>query len=234
MNTAIAEIESLMAHPAPGIVFAAHARANLPQRAHPSCHAWGGRMTAAEREELTALAAGSPELADLVDVYERSNGVYLFYMKCPHCDESHWGLTLLPISEWAPATAVWQADGDCASFMEGCDLYSKGQWRVFASMPSEGMHLVQFFSGEHEGKKLAGKIYCIGLDGYLGFQDEVAPNLSALMQDIARDPAAFFDRLGFCWSVAVDEGCFGDPIDEYIADVRDHPDAAPWPPTRPM
>ncbi|MCC6968784.1 MAG: hypothetical protein IT434_01050 [Phycisphaerales bacterium] len=233
MNTAIAAIESLMGDPAPGLVFGVHERAKLPRRAHPSRHAWGSEVTTAERKELIALTAGSPELADLLDVYERSNGVHLFYLKCPNCDEPHWGLTLLPISEWATATAVWQAGGDCASLMEGCDLYHKGQWRVIASMPSEEMHLVQFFSGEHDGEKLAGKIYCIGLDGYLGFQEEVAPNLSSLMQDIAQDPAAFFDRLGFGWTVEVDEGCFGDPIEQYIADVRGHPDAVQWPPTRP-
>ena len=233
MNTALTGIDDLMAHPAPGIVFGEHERAKLPRRAYPSRHAWGSAMTADERQELIGLVADSPQLADLLALYDRSNGVQLFYLKCPHCDDPHWALSFLPVSAWAEATAQWQDDGDCAPIMEGCELFTHGQWRVIASMPSEAMHLVQFFSGEHGGEQLAGKIFCIGLDGYLGFEEEVAPSLSALIDEIKRDPAAFFDRLGFAWMVDTGEGCFGDEIEQYIADVRGHPDAAPWPPTRP-
>lgn len=221
-----------MAHPAPGIIFDALDRRGIPRRAHPTRHAWGGGMTLAERQELTGLVAGSPQLADVVEVYERSNGVDLFGLKCPHCDEPHWGLSLLPVSEWAAATARWQADGECASFMEGCSIYAYGQWRVIASLADEGMQLVQFFSGEYQGRQLAGNIFCIGLDGCLGFEEEIAPSLSSLMNEIVDDPAAFFRRLGFGWSVATDDGIFSNTIEQYVADVRGHPDAAPWPPTK--
>jgi hypothetical protein len=233
MNTALTTIEGLMAHPAPGLVFGTNEQANLPRRAYPTHHAWGGVMSEQERRELTTLVAGSVQLGDLLELYQRANGVHFFYLKCPHCDEPHWALSLLPVSDWSAATSEWKPGGDCAYFMEGCDLYSHGEWRVIASTPSESMRLVQFFSGEHRGEQLAGKIFCIGLDGYLGFEEEVAPSLSALMQEITRDPVAFFNRIGFGWSVGTDLGCFGDTMEQYIPDMRDHPNAATWPPTRP-
>lgn len=190
-------------------------------------------MTAEERRELSSLVAGAPELADLMELYEKSNGVDLFYLKCPNCDEPHWALSFLPISEWAAATAHWQPGGDCGWCTESCELYKLGTWRVVASLPSEELRLVQFFSGEEGEKKLSGKIFCIGLDGYLGYEEEVAPSLSALLDEIVRDPAAFFKRLGFSWVFQTDEGYFGDVIGSYLPDMRGDPDAQPWSPTRP-
>jgi hypothetical protein len=234
MRTAIATLETLLSHPAPGVVFSEHDRAGVPCRAHPSRHQWRGVLNSEDRATLDRLVGGNPALSDLKTVYERSDGVDLFYLKCPNCDEPHWALSLLPVSQWHAATAQWKDDGNCAWLMKGGDLYQHGEWRVIASMPSEEMRLVQFFSGEFEGKPLAGRIYCIGLDGYLAFDEEVAPNLSALLEDLLRDPAAFFERVGFSWTVDTGEGHYGDPIDGYVADVRGHPNGAPWPPTRPL
>ena len=234
MNTAVTSIETLMAHPAPGIVFGPHERAKQPRRAHPSLHSWGAVMSELEHQELIGLTAGVPELDDLREVYRRSNGVGLFALKCSRCEDPHWALCLLPVSEWTEATASWQPGGDCASFMEECDLYNHGQWRVIASTADGSTQLVQFFSGQYRGEKLAGKIFSIGLGGILGFHEEVAPSLSALMDEITRDPTAFFDRIGFVWSVDLGDECFGDPIEHYTLDIGNHPDAMPWPPIRPV
>lgn len=233
MTNALARLETLLAHPAPGLVFGPHKRAMLARRAHASRHERGGVMSSAERQELDRLVGGRPELADLRELYECFDGARLFSLKCPRCDDPHWGLSLLPVSEWDAATGRWRAGGECASFMEECTLYTRGEWRVIAATANEGMSLVQFFSGERDGESLAGRIFCIGLDGVLGFEEEVAGSLSAMMDEMVRDPAAFFGRLGFCWSVESDHGCFGDPVESYVADVRGHPDAAPWPVVRP-
>ena len=227
MNSAMASIRELMAHPAPGLVFGPHERAKLPRRAHPTRHKSWSPISERERAELDGLIAGAPELADLAELYAWSNGLDLFALPGPGGDEQAWALSLLPVRQWAGATARWLPGGECESFMEECELYHNGTWRIFATFPSEGMNLVLFFSGEYEGRALAGRIFCLGLDGYLGFEDEVAPSFSALMQEIGRDPAGFFDRLGFTWEVQSPAGWFGDPIEAYVADVRDHPDAKP-------
>ncbi|MEQ8845092.1 MAG: hypothetical protein RIB58_09580 [Phycisphaerales bacterium] len=225
MKSAVASIQELMAHPAPGLVFGPHERAKLPRRAHPTRHTLSSPIGERERGELDRLIAGAPELADLAELYAWSNGVDLFALPGVGGEEQAWALSLLPVRLWAGATALWMPGGECESFMEECELYHNGTWRVFATFPSEDMNLVQFFSGEYEGRALAGRIFCVGLDGYLGFEEEVAPNLSALMDEVRRDPAAFFDRLGFGWEI----GLYGDPIEAYVADVRDHPDAMPGP-----
>ncbi len=221
MKNAMTSIQELMAHPAPGLVFGPHERAKLPRRAYPTRHKSWTPINQNERGELDRLIAGAPELADLAELYAWSNGLDLFALPGPGGDEQAWALSLLPVRLWAGATAHWLPGGDCEAFLEDCPLYDHGSWRVFATFPSEGMNLVQFFSGEYESQALAGRIFCVGLDGYLGFEEEVAPNLSALMEEVVRDPAAFFDRLGFGWEV----GLYGDPIEAYVADVRGHADA---------
>ena len=233
MTTALAAIEEFMSHPAPGLVLEQHEEANLPRRVHPTRHEWLAAIGPKERAELHRLVADYHELADLKELYERSNGVKLFYLKCPHCDEPHWALSFLPVRDWARASKVWRKGGMSSWALEECDMYTHGEWRVIAILPSEQMNLVQFFSGEYEGQKLAGKIFCIGLDGYMGFEEELAPSLSALLEEIQRDPAAFFNRLGFSWMVQTDEACFGDSIGGYMPDMRGEPDASPWPATRP-
>lgn len=232
MKMVLESIEELMQHPSPGLVFGPHDRALLPRRAHPTSHAWKGHMSAEESRLLTQLAAGLPARNGLEALYKRSNGVDLFILKCPNCEEPHPAISFLPVSQWESATAAWKGDSEMASFMEGCDLYSQGEWRVIGSMASEEMRLVQFFSGNFEGEDVAGRIYCIGLDGYLGFEDVVAESVDELLDQVLKDPAAFFDRVGFTWLVDTDQGCFGDPIEAYTADVRQHPHSSPWPPTR--
>jgi hypothetical protein len=104
MSTALASIEALMSHPAPGFVLEMHQEAKLPRRVHPTRHEWLAAIGPKERAELHRLVAESPQLADLKELYERSNGVNLFYLKCPHCDEPHWALSFLPVRNWARAS----------------------------------------------------------------------------------------------------------------------------------
>lgn len=191
-------------------------------------------MSAQESRLLSELTAGVPALQGLVELYKKSNGVDLFNLKCPNCEVPHPALSFFPVSEWEAVTAPWLPGGDMASFMEGCELYVNGVWRVIATFPSEEMRLVAFFKGQDNGEDMAGRIYCIGLDGYLGFEEIVAESVDALLESIVNDPAAFFNRVGFSWHVDTDHGCFGDSIDGYVPDQRLHPDRAPWPPTRPL
>ncbi len=229
--TALDHVNAMFSDPAPGLVFSKHERAAKPRRAHPTPHTWKGSMTGAERAVLDALAPpGDAALADLRALYARSNGVDLFTLTCPDCDDPHPAVQFLPVGEWEEKTAAWKPGGMCASFMEECPLYTCGEWRIIATLASEGMSLVMFFSGEHEGEPQAGRLYCIGLDGYLGFQELLAPDLGTLIGDIRRDPAAFFKRLGFSWVVNGEAGSFGDEIEGYAPDVRAHDAYAPWPP----
>jgi hypothetical protein len=232
MKSALAGIQSLLDHPEPGLVFGPHERAKQPRRAHPSGHALGGPMRASERRTLLKLVGDSPKLVDLLELYEQANAADLFYVRVPESDDPIPAISFLPVREWAAATAVWK-DGECSSMLEECELFRRGEWRVIAQIEDESMCLVQFFSGTFGGKQLPGRIYCLGLDGHLGFEEQVAPNLSKVISEIVRDPAAFFGRIGFTWSVASSRGdYFGDPIEAYVADVRRHPDAKPWPRTQ--
>ena len=234
MNSVLESIDALMAHPFPGLVFKPHGDAGVPRRAHPTPHLLKGAMSEQEQQELAQLAGGASALQGLVDFYRRSNGADLYILKCPNCEVPHPAISFLPVSEWAAATAAWQPGGEMASFMEGCDLYTQTTWRVIASLPSEEMRLVQFFSGHYQGQDVAGRICNIGLDGYLGFEDVVAESFEGLLASIINDPAEFFNRLGFTWIVETDQGCYGDPIEGYTPNLQLHPDRAPWPPTRPL
>lgn len=234
MRSACECIDELLSHPAPGLIFAAHDRIGLPRRAHPTPHLFKGAMSEQEVRELSQLANGAPVLQGLVDFYRRSNGADLYTLKCPNCEVPHPAISFLPVSEWAAATAAWQPGGEMASCMEGCDLYTQTTWRVIASLPSEEMRLVQFFSGHYEGKDMAGRICSIGLDGRLGYDEVVAENFDGLLASIANDPVEFLDRLGFTWIVETDRGRDGDPIEGYTPNLQLHPDRASWPPTRPL
>jgi hypothetical protein len=229
VTTALLRIEELMAHSAPGLAFGPHQFAKLPRRVHATAHAWGGALSVAEREELDRLTLNSSVFDDLHEVYQRANGACFFLMESQRDNEAHWGFQLLPIEAWREITDMWLPGGDYASFMEKCDLYKHGEWRVIAMIGDGGMFLIQFFSGERDGESLAGRIFCVGLGGLLGYEEEVAESFSSLIESVVRDPAAFFCRMGFTWSVESEEGCFGDPLERYVSDVRGDPDVQPWP-----
>jgi hypothetical protein len=234
MKSALECIDELLSHPAPGLIFAAHDRLGLPRRAHPTPHLFKGAMSELEDQELARLANGAATLQGLIDFYRRSNGADLYILKCPNCEVPHPAISFLPVSEWAAATAAWQPGGEMAFCMEGCDLYAQTTWRVIASLPSEEMRLVQLFSGQYQGQDVAGRICCIGLDGYLGFDEVLAESFEGLLASIIKAPADFFNRLGFSWIVETDQGRCGDVIEGYTPNLQSHPDRAPWPPTRPL
>lgn len=223
MSTALSLLQTFLAHPAPGLLYAPHDGAKLGERAYTTSHKCEPPPTARSLEALQKLCERAPrELADVRAVWERWDGVDLLKIQDPDV-ENVYALSLLPIGEWDRASAAWHEGGDCSDFMRDCEMYTRGTWRVIGQLSSEGMCLVLFFDGEHEGAPLAGRMFCLGLDGYLGFEEELAPNFSAFVAEFTRDPARFFDRLGFTPSVSSRYGCFGDPIQTYMPDIRGHP-----------
>jgi hypothetical protein len=209
-------------------VFPAHKWAPAPERAYATPHRAARGPSRAETAELARLAgSGSTELAALVEVYSQHNGAELCLLQDGLNQREVAALTLLPIQQWEEATEPWR-DGEIAEFMEGCELYRSGTWRVVAQLPSEDQSLVTFFGGVCRGEPLAGKMFCIGLDGLLGFEELLAPDFGAFIQEFTSNPAAVFERIGFCWYVKGKDGTYGDPIEGYVPDVRTHPHLTPW------
>jgi hypothetical protein len=225
--SALATLRSLFAHPAPGLLFAAHSRAGVGERAFSSPHRAEPPPPADQAAALVALCAANPLAhADLIEFYLAHNGAELCLLWHDDGETEEAALTLLPISYWDGITSEWST-GHLRDFMSGCDMYTHGTWRVIAQMPSEGMCLTYFFDGEHEGESLACRMCCIGLDGYLGFEETLAMGFGAFASEFSRDPAAFFNRIGFCCGVSGNGGNFGDPVDLYLPDVHAHPSLRP-------
>jgi hypothetical protein len=218
-------------HPCPGLVFPVHERAMQPERAYPTPHLLGGPATPAELRELDALIFPSRSSHQtLLAFYAMHDGAFLLRLCRPDDDEDAGAVSLLPISQWREFTQPYLEGGDMAWAMENCPLYTHGNWRVIGVSPSEGLSFVMFFDGEYEGRALAGRMFCIGLDGYLGYEEELASSFDDFLDQIGRDPVAFFDKIGFCWHIDMGNGSgFGDPIGGYVPDVRKHPAFREWP-----
>jgi len=173
---------------------------------YPTPHHAKEPPSAAALAELERLTAPDPAAhASLIKVYSQYDGLDFCNLYCPDCPDGHPALSLLPVEEWKAATDPWLPGGEMASFMEGGGYYDSGSWRVIGRLPSEAMCVVLFFDGAFEGMSLTGKVFTIGLDGYLGFEDELSK-----MEDGK-------------------ESHFGDPIESYLPDARAHPALAHWP-----
>jgi hypothetical protein len=165
---------------------------------------------------------------DFVECYERINGAAVCVLWESINTREIAALTLLSIEDWEVATEPWSS-GELAGFMQGCAMFTRGTWRVIAELPSESQCLVYFFDGEHEGRALAGSMFCLGLDGILGFEEVLAPSFAEFIGELTRDPAALLDRIGFCWHIMRDARVgWGDPVEAYVPDVRGHPDLTEW------
>lgn len=219
---------TLLSHPAPGLVFGAHQFAGVGERAYATPHHAAPPPSRPGMQLLESLTAKHRDaLSDVVEVYSAHDGLGFCELYDRDMDRTVPALRLLPISGWEEATEEWRS-GDCSRFMEDVAMYHAGQWRVIGQMPCEGLSLVVFFGGDYEGKPLAGRMFCLGLDGYLGYEEELAPSLDAFARSFAADPAAVFKRIGFGWGVETERGNFGDPIQSYVADVRGHPSLTRW------
>lgn len=219
----------MLSHPAPGLVFGPHKGARIGRRAYGTPHRPGNPAGHESLKVLRSLAADQrDECRDLVEVFAAWDGLGFCELGDSLNERTVCALQLLPAEDLEEATEEWRS-GDLASFMEGCELFESGTWRVIGVMPSEGQSLVTFFDGEYQDRPLAGRMLCIGLDGVLGFEEELAPSFGAFAQEFAADPAAWFEKVGFTWYVQSDAGMFGDPIEAYVADVRSHPDLRAWP-----
>jgi hypothetical protein len=229
MPTALEQLRAVLAHPAPGLLFAPHERAGAPERVYATPHEAGKTPPNAEIATLTKLASANPAaLGGLVEVYSAMNGVSLCVLYEDINDRDVPAIAVSPIAEWEEATEPW-VSGEMAGFMDGCEMYGHGTWRVIGTLACEGQSLVMFFDGEHEGQPLAGRMFCIGLDGYLGYEELLAPSFDAFVSDLTSDPAALLNRVGFSWHVtAADGAIFGDPPEAYLRDVRGHRSLTEW------
>ena len=135
---------------------------------------------------LQAIMSGHSEVhRPLLELYRETNGAALCILWEDINEREVAALTLLPVEDWDPATEPW-VSGDMASFMQGCEVFTRGTWKVIAQLPSEGQSLVYFFDGVCGDKPLAGSMFCIGLDGLLG----LAADLAAVPSTGGPDPAA--------------------------------------------
>lgn len=223
-------VQSFLAHPAPGIVFEPHDGAHVPERAYATPHQSGKRTFWWQRRQFTSLTRSHSERFEgMRSVYRKYNGLSLCHMKDPLYKREVPALRILPLAAWDEATQPWKS-GDLAPFLNGCDIYNQATWRVFGTLSSESQCLVIFFDGEMDGRPLAGNIFCIGLDGCLGFEEVLANSFDEFLIEFTTNPIAIFEKVGFTWAVADNQGrYYGDVAGKYVPDVRTHPKYANWP-----
>lgn len=242
--------QRLLQDPAPGLLFAAHKDIGVSERIYLTPHTAAGPPSMYERAVLRRLlgkrwggwgsrgkSEGTSNLDDLAEFYATHNGARLFTLWDRLNAREVGAIELLPIALWDEATRPY-IDGDMAWAMEGCEIFTRGVWRVIGESPSEGLRFVIFFDGEgtynaETGDEvtgpLAGRMFAIALDPILGYEDLLAPNFSAFLAAIAADPAAFFERVGFGWYVdSPSGGTYGDPVAAYLPDARTHPNLTEW------
>lgn len=215
---------SMLRDPAPGMRFAAHEQTGIPERVHRTPHFSPPPASLFARRAIKKLCRESPELREqLLSIYRRHDGVALCMMPDVGEVPGRPAITLLPVRYWKPASRPF-IDGDMASALEGCPLYQSGTWRVIGEVSSESNSIILFFDGEYEGVPLAGRSYCVGLDGYLGHEEVLAESFEDLLQMLGLDIVGLIETIGYTWYVkAADGSTYGDVPSEYLSDVRGEP-----------
>ncbi len=225
MNEYLNLLLGTLKDPAPGLIFGKHKLANLPKRAYRSGHEAGPGADAEALSRLRSLCGSMPNGLDaLVDLYTVHDGLKMYRMPERSSGETRYAVSLYPLAEWDEQTAIWTAD-DMAWAMEDCPLYKCGPWKVIGGFGSESMSIVMFFGGEFEGVDQAGRCYCLGLDGYLGYEEELAQSFEQLAVHLSGklivDTLNYVGFAGFVETEVIDGRSigFGDVVKKYIPDV---------------
>ncbi|HOB76405.1 MAG TPA: hypothetical protein PKG54_17985 [Phycisphaerae bacterium] len=210
--------QTLAEHPAPGLHFPAHERAERDEYVLPAPHYFGTPATPRELERLRNKTAACPSLqAELLAFYSRWNGVDLCAVPDLLSGEPTPALCIHPLEDWDGLTA--QLANKMGWVLEGLEeMYVAGRYQVFASSPGEGTRLVLFTQGECEGRPLAGKVFYLSMDPVLSFTEPVADSFFALLSAFADDPTAFLARIGYTTCVSGKDGIYGARPDRYLAD----------------
>lgn len=213
----------MLGHPAPGTKFPPHKEAGAGERVFLTPHTAGKPAGSKALRAIEDLCCESPELSEqLMSLYRLHDGVQFCRMPDLPVQAGAPAIQLLPVKRWDAATKPW-VSGDMAWAMEECTLYQSCPWRVIGGFSSEAMSIVLFFGGEHEGVPQAGKCYCIGLDGMLGYEEVLAESFDELLKMIGDDTIGLLDRVGFTWAVQAPHGVYyGDPPSGYIPGARGH------------
>ncbi len=214
----------LLSHPSPGLHFPTHDRieGSKPYTI-PSPHRTNPVPGPGALTRLRELTAHDPKLQrDLLSVYNLANGFDI--CRILHDDLARPALTLHPIEFWNMWTEQFEETFD--SFLEDLrNVYIPGNYVVIGAVEGEEQNLILFTRGEHEGQSIAGRIFCVGLDGYLGYLEPVANSLPDLISQIGDDPLPLFARFPWTHIASDNAGHFyGAVPDRYIPDARGEPD----------
>ena len=217
------QLQSLLAHPAPGILFGAHERAGIPERIRPTRHAAKPPARPADLEELRAALAHAPEvLAQWLPFHQACDGFELCILPDSMNGVEEPALSLLSIQDSEAITRTYEPEGEMAWLTEEIpDLYTPGNFRIIASSPSEGTTLTLGLQGELDGKPLAGRIFYLAMDPVCDF--DLFPSLTALLDAMSSDPGALIKDLGYCAAAVGASGIYGDPPERYFPDIRNDP-----------
>jgi|GEM_PF-4784838 len=225
MNDYLNLLLETLEDPAPGLFFDKHKRAKVPKRAYRSGHANNPSSTASEIAQLKELCGTLPNGLDaLTDLYRLHNGVRMYQLPKRGTDTAVYAVELYPLKDWDTHTAYWTSE-DMTWAMDDCPLYKCGPWRVIGTFGSEAMSIVMFFGGVYEGIEQAGRCYCLGLDGYLGYEEELAESFEQFaIQLSGKRIVDTFDRVGFTSFIQTEvmDGRpvgFGDVVKKYLPDV---------------
>ena len=218
----IVSLLSMLNDPAPGLRFDPHDAAEVGERVYSTPHYRAKPAGLLARLAIRKLCKNATELQkQLLALYSNCNGVGICLLPPVPPMPSQYMLELYPVQSWRRATSRWKQDDYLSELLEQCPVYASGTWMVIGALNSEGMSLVLFFDGEYKGINLAGRCFCIGLDGYLSFEDELAESFTGLTEYIGTDLIGLTKKLGYSWCVAGPNGSmFGDVPEEYMKDVR--------------
>jgi hypothetical protein len=217
----------LLTHPAPGLHFPVHKSIpgskpytiSSPHRINPP-------PTPGALHRLRSLTAHDADLQrDVLSIYEIANGFDVCRVLFE--DITRPALTLHAIEYWDMWTQ--QLDITFESFLADLrHVYIPGHYHVIGAVEGEESTLVLFTRGEHEGRPIAGNIFCVALDGYLGYLEPVAMSLPDLIAQIGADPLPLLAKFPWTHTSKDDQGNFcGSVPDRYISDIRNETDIRP-------
>jgi hypothetical protein len=217
-------LAALLGHPAPGLHFPVHPR--IPEsRPHiiPAPHRANRTPSRGALDRLCRITDHAPSLQyDLLSVYSTHNGVEL--CRILHNDLARPALAIHPIEYWDMWTQ--QLDITFDSFLTDLrNVYIPGNYHVIGGCDTEGTNLVLFTRGEYEGRALAGTVFRVALDGYLGYLEPLARSFADLIGQIGTDPLPILAKFPWTHTATNSSGQhFGAVPDRYVADIRGEPD----------